>query len=210
VDHLWLLRHGETEGESSVRLHGVSDVALDATGREQMRRAGGVVQTLGIERVITSPLRRARDAVGLVLPEWSGPVAVVPDLREIDFGAWEGLTLEEVARVDPAGYTAFLRRDAEFSFPGGDQRLAFRQRIADAAWRELGVAAAPRTLAILHKGVIKGILAALADLPMEDALELPVDLGSLHLLTRPTRSRGPWRLVISNATDHLGEFHLRE
>jgi broad specificity phosphatase PhoE len=210
MDHLWLLRHGETEGESSVRLHGVSDVALDATGREQMRRAGAVVQTLGIERVITSPLRRARDAVALVLPQWSGPVAVVPDLREIDFGAWEGLTLEEVARVDPAGYAAFLRRDAEFTFPGGDQRLAFRQRIADAAHRELGAAAAPTTLGILHKGVIKGILAALADLPPEEALELPVELGSLHLLTRPPGSRGPWRLAVSNATEHLGELHMQD
>ena len=61
-----MVRHGETEGESSIRFFGRTDVPLSALGREQARRLAGLVQHVGFSAVVHSPLARARESAEIV------------------------------------------------------------------------------------------------------------------------------------------------
>jgi broad specificity phosphatase PhoE len=76
--------------------------------------------------------------------------------------------------------------------------------VASAAREHLGEARG-RVLCVLHKGVIKGILAELLALTHEQTHELEVHLGSIHRLSR---HGGEWRLETANETTHLGDLHL--
>ena len=57
--HLILVRHGETDGESSIRFHGSSDVALSSEGAAQMRAVAGAIGDETVGLVVSSPLQRA-------------------------------------------------------------------------------------------------------------------------------------------------------
>src|SRR5262245_48815831 len=111
---LWLVRHGETVGESSTRLHGRNDVELDALGRRQMAQLAALLRSEPFDRAYTSPLVRAHEAARIILADRPPAPSIVADFAEMHFGDWEGLTLDEARARDPDLYGAFHRKDPEF------------------------------------------------------------------------------------------------
>jgi broad specificity phosphatase PhoE len=179
VGEVVLVRHGETEGKSSIRLNGSTDVALNETGRGQMRAVGEALAAEVFDRVIVSPLLRSREGAEIVLGGRGPRAQIVEGFREIDFGDWEGLTFAEVEQRDPAGYARYRTEGLGFRFPNGDSRAGFRARVAAAVPGAIPDPRA-RTLGVLHKGVIKIILAELLGLAFEEYSDIPVGLGSVH------------------------------
>jgi broad specificity phosphatase PhoE len=201
VTELWLVRHGETVGGSSTRLYGSTDLALSDVGRRQMERVHGVVEGVAFDRVITSPLRRSREAAAIVHPAARPPASVVEAFTEIDFGDWEGLTADEVAAQFPAEHGRWRAGSADWAFPGGENRAAFRARVLAGIEEHLAAANA-RTLLVLHKGVVKIIVGALLGEAPEVYAGRPCELGSVHVLER--EGDGAWRLRGSCLVNHLG------
>jgi len=153
-----LVRHGETDGRSSVRFHGRSDVLLSSEGREQMHAAARSLPIDHFDLVVASPLARAWAAAAIVAP--GSPVRLESDFREIDFGRWEGLTREEIEDLDPLLARSWLEGLEEFEFPEGETREAFRSRVLAGVERLL---ASPvgSALVVSHKGVIRTIVETL-------------------------------------------------
>lgn len=205
MTELILLRHGETVGQSSIRLYGATDIALSPVGEQQAGRAAAALRTHSFSRIVSSPLQRARRTAEIVHAAQAAPGALVvlDDLREVDFGAWEGLTWAEVAERDPDNHRRWQQTRPRFDYPGGEARPDFLRRI-DAAAREIPQDPGP-TLAVLHKGVIKAVIAALTGMPYEEATHLPVPLGSLHHLQR---TGDAWQLISVGRTDHLGDLYI--
>ena len=111
-----LVRHGETVGASSIRYFGSTDLALSAEGRAQARAAARSLPGDGFGLVVSSPLMRAWQSATIVAR--GRPVLLDPDLREIDFGHWEGLTAEEIEASDPARYRDWKHATIMFHDPG--------------------------------------------------------------------------------------------
>jgi broad specificity phosphatase PhoE len=100
---LLLVRHGETDWNAEGRLQGHTDRPLNDFGR---RQAGALADRLagdGITAVYTSDLSRARETAEIVAGRLGLPVVVDPDLRERNWGNWEGLTGSERDRVEYVG-----------------------------------------------------------------------------------------------------------
>lgn len=201
---LILVRHGETEGQSSVRLYGSTDVALSDLGRRQMQSVRGALGGLDFDRVLVSPLQRSRESAAIVCRASTPPSIVVASFSEIDFGAWEGLTAEEVSERDPQGYRQWKRGDEDWAFPDGDSRRGFVDRVSQAAVDVFGEGT-ERCLAVLHKGVVKTIVGTLLGQTHTIYSRMPCELGSIHRLVR---SRGAWRRVGECEVDHLGGDRL--
>jgi broad specificity phosphatase PhoE len=179
-----LVRHGETDGESSIRFHGSTDVGLSAEGLEQMARAARQVGHQPIDLVVASPLRRSWRAAWIV--GGGAPVRLENDFREVHFGRWEGLTKEEIQRCDPILYEDWQAGADGFAYPEGESREEFRARVGRGLQR-LMAAKAHSALLALHKGVIRVIVEQLTGeaLPVGD----PV-LGGIVTLTRA--AEGSW------------------
>ena len=135
---LILLRHGETVGQSSIRLYGATDIALSPVGEQQVQRAAAALKHHRFDRVLSSPLQRARRSAEIVLAALDPPLhtaptlELVPGFREIDFGAWEGWTYAEAETRDPSGFARWRSEGHAFTYPGGESRSAFLARIAAA------------------------------------------------------------------------------
>lgn len=204
MSELILVRHGETVGESAVRLYGSTDIEMSDWGRRQMAASHEALAGLNFAYAASSPLSRSMEAAQIVIGKRKTVKNIIEGFREIDFGRWEGWSLAEAAEKDPENYRKWQSSGVEFRFPGGDMKKEFFQRTAEAAKEILGKAPRP-ALAVLHKGVIKGILAGLLERPVADFVEHKIELGSIHRLSR---SKAGWEIISSNETGHLGEFRI--
>jgi probable phosphoglycerate mutase len=94
-----LIRHGKREWSLSGRHTGNTDIPLTAKGEQGAQALAPLLADLGVELVLVSPLQRARRTCELAgLAEG---VTIVPELREWNYGAYEGLTSAEIHREAP-------------------------------------------------------------------------------------------------------------
>lgn len=100
---LLLVRHGETDWNADGRLQGHTDRPLSDYGRRQARQLASELEAEELEAIYSSDLARARETADIVGEQLGLPVELEPDLREKDWGNWEGLSLVERDRVEFVG-----------------------------------------------------------------------------------------------------------
>ena len=103
MTQLLLVRHGETDWNASGRLQGHTDRPLSDFGRRQARQLAEDLATEELDAIYASDLARARETAEIVGERLGLPVRLDPDLREKDWGNWEGLTSVERDRVEFVG-----------------------------------------------------------------------------------------------------------
>jgi len=150
-----MVRHGETDGESSIRYYGRTDVPLSNLGRSQAREARWKIPGRTYEAIWTSPLSRAWESAEIIVPE--STLHLEADFREIDFGRWEGLTREEIEIMDPESHARWQDGHPDFEFPGGEKRADFRRRI-EAGLERLRASGVESAMIVAHKGVLRTLL----------------------------------------------------
>jgi broad specificity phosphatase PhoE len=108
-----LLRHGATRLTPDKRFSGVSagELTLSPAGRDQAARAAGsyLLRRTDFAEVLTSPMTRCQETAEIIAAELGLTVQVEPELREMDFGSWEGMTFEEVLNRYPDDLREWLR-----------------------------------------------------------------------------------------------------
>jgi broad specificity phosphatase PhoE len=95
---IWLVRHGETEWSASGRHTSRTDIPLTGTGREQARDLGRRLAGHRFALVLTSPRSRAVETARLA---GFADAVIDDDLREWEYGAFEGLTTAEIRKELP-------------------------------------------------------------------------------------------------------------
>ena len=100
---LLLVRHGETDWNAEGRLQGHTDRPLSDFGRRQARQLADELADEELEAIYSSDLVRARETAEIAGERLGLPVVLDPDLREKDWGNWEGLTAVERDRVEFVG-----------------------------------------------------------------------------------------------------------
>ncbi|MCL6522663.1 MAG: histidine phosphatase family protein [Firmicutes bacterium] len=128
---LWLLRHGEVEGNREFRLLGQrGDPPLTRQGRAEAWRAARKLAARPLRAVLSSDLRRAREtAEAVARPHQLRPI-FLPELRELDFGLWDGLTAEEARRGWPELWAAWSADPFAVAPPGGERAGDLEGRLA--------------------------------------------------------------------------------
>ena len=176
---LHLVRHGAVEPARPPRFLGRTDKPLSATGLDEARALAPLLAQLTPQAVLTSPMRRTQQTAELA---WDGdPPEIDRDLREIDFGRWEGKTFDDIAAEDPDLVDQWSQQDDEFAFPGGERLADFRRRVAGVA-RRLNEQDADSSLVFSHGGVIRALVCHYCGLPSDHYLLFHVATASLTTL----------------------------
>ncbi len=164
---IYYLRHGETEWNALGRLQGTQDVPLSARGRGQAVEAAGILAGLfardGRDKAalpyVSSPLGRARSTMEIVRGKLGLPpadYALDDRLREIGYGAWEGLTLPESEAKDPGVYARRLADKWTVAPAGGETYADVQIRVRD--WYNSLEA---DTVAVAHGGTARALMVSL-------------------------------------------------
>jgi broad specificity phosphatase PhoE len=183
---LWLVRHGLTEWNAQQRFCGHSDIPLLARGRVQAHWLARQLQDEAIATVYTSDLVRARETAEIIASQSTQVVQlrVSAGWREIDFGAWEGLTYAEIAEQyqDQLG---FFIDPEQCSPPGGESLAHMLQRVH----AELAAIACSGdspmdgdVVIVSHGGPLRVLLCSILGIPFERQWQLRLDPGSLSAI----------------------------
>jgi probable phosphoglycerate mutase len=196
----WLLRHGETEWSVERRFSGRGDMALNENGVAQARAAARRLGQVGITRIVSSPLRRARQTAEEVAAALDLDLLLEDGLCETDFGSWEGLTFAEVQDSWPEQLTAWLS-SPDVAPPDGESFEATERRVRVALDRLLAEAAQQTVCIVSHVTPIKTLVRLALEAPPRALYRMHLDVACLSEVH--WYPDGPAVLRLFNDTSHL-------
>lgn len=147
------IRHASTTWNEQGRMQGRRDIPLSEHGRAQVRSWRLPPDLAGHAAWVSSPLRRAVETAELL---GGGTVHLESALIEMDWGDWEGLTLDELRNAHGTEFARNEARGLDFRAPGGESPREVRVRVEQ--W--LARASPVPIVAVTHLGVLRVILAA--------------------------------------------------
>jgi broad specificity phosphatase PhoE len=191
-----LVRHGETEWSRSGRHTGRTDLPLTQAGRAEAMRLAPALAEWGFTRVLVSPLRRALETCALAGLEARAEIDA--DLREWDYGDYEGLTTPEIRERAP-GWRLFAD-----GCPGGERAAQVGAR-ADRAVARIRTSAGD--VAVFAHGHLLRVLAVRwLGLAPAQGEHLALDTGTLGILgwEREVPALRRWNAPAHGAADPPG------
>lgn len=126
---LYLVRHGETDGNVQQWYQGSTDVPLNEHGIEQAQCLSRFWQDVHFDGIYSSPLQRARKTAGIIAEPHGVTVETHAELKEIDFGVWEGHTYPEITKRWPGEIEKFYDSNGTVRAHGGESFREVEQRI---------------------------------------------------------------------------------
>jgi broad specificity phosphatase PhoE len=152
VTTLLLVRHGETDWNREGRFQGHADPPLNDLGRRQAAAVAEQLARAGTSAVYSSDLRRAFATATIVAARLGVTPHPHPGLREVDVGAWSGLTRDEIAERFPE---SFQRWVAGGEPPEWEARTDFVARVGTALLELAARHAGERLVVVGHGGTIR-------------------------------------------------------
>lgn len=199
-----LLRHGETALTPQKRFSGSggSDPELSPAGRRQAAAVAEALAARGtVQTVISSPLRRCRETAQAVADRLGLDVTVEEGLREVDFGAWEGLTFAEVRERFPDDLQGWLDSPKAAPTGGGESFMAATRRISATRDRLLAAHAGRTVLLVTHVTPVKIMVRLALGAPPESLFRMELSAASLSAVAYYADGNASVRLL--NDTSHL-------
>ena len=190
------VRHGRTAWNARRRFQGQTDVPLDDEGRAQAAALGALLRRERIDAAVSSDLVRASETARIVLGPRTVALRLDPDLREMDFGAWEGLTWDEIRAATPGIERGGETTVEQYAPPGGETFDALCARVGRAVERAAAeVGEDGVVVAATHAGPLHALLRVL----LRDDAPPRVRFATASV-TRFRRVDGIWRLARLNQT----------
>lgn len=167
--HIYILRHGLTEANENGVYIGKTDLPLSEAGREALEDKYDQLDYPKVQRVYSSPLERALQSAEILFPERE--IVIVDDLREMDFGVFEGLPADELVNLD--SFKKWLKGGLDNPPPNGETLRSMMLRCYSALnlmimdMMKNGITEAG---AVTHSGILMNMLSCFG-LPKKKPME---------------------------------------
>lgn len=188
---LLLVRHGQTDWNLMQRWCCNIDVPLNDTGRRQAEALARRLSRTAIDAAYASSLQRAQETARIIVAHRTTPLAlrIEHDLRELEVGLWDGLTIEEVQERYPDDHARLWDPSKgyveDFTSVGGESIIALQERVARAMDSIVARHPDQTVLVVAHGGSLLMYLRHLLDLPLDNV----------------------WRFHLSNCSLSIAEIH---
>jgi alpha-ribazole phosphatase len=177
-----LARHCSTGEKYRGRFIGATDLPVGADAPTEVERLAGIIGPYAPAVTFCSPFLRVRQTVELLVERLDpGEIHVEYDLREIDFGRWEGKSFSEIAEGDSELVKRWSAWNPEFTFPEGEKVADFLNRTRALA-EKLAAREEQSILVVAHGGVVRALLCHLLKLPPQHYLLFDVKPARLATL----------------------------
>jgi broad specificity phosphatase PhoE len=194
------VRHGETAWNHDLRLQGQTDTELSGFGREQARRLAERLAGEEIAAVYSSDLRRCVETAEIALGGRGIRPTLMPELREVHLGEWQGHTTDELRQLVPAELERVWANPVDEAPRGGETRRELQRRVVAAVTSIADRHPDQSVLVVSHGGALRALACwvLIADLRAVRRLELD-NCG----LSRVDVERGQPTLLRWNDVGHL-------
>lgn len=177
---LYLIRHGEVEGEGAI--HGHVDVPLTAQGVVQLEAVAARLAGEPIAGVYSSDLQRARVGAVLIAQGRGLEPVADPAFRELDMGDWDDRSFRELWAEDSARIREWWADMENYALPGGESLAKLRSRVMGALAPLLERHRGESFCLVAHSGVNRIILFQAMGISLTHYRRLAQDFGCLNVI----------------------------
>ena len=174
-----LVRHGETQWNSSEIFRGRADVPLNGQGLRQAQLLGEYLRDEKIDTVYSSPLQRAVKTAEAIAACHSLPVSIIENLNDIDCGEWQGLSLREVKERYQELYQDWLDTPEQVKIPGGESLEDVKSRVVPFVQDAVMRCGEGKIVLVSHRAVNKVLICALLRLDNSSFWNFKLDTGGI-------------------------------
>lgn len=202
MSRLLLVRHGDTELNSRERYWGHSDIKLSATGIRQAEKLRDRLANEKIDTIYSSDLERASLTARIIASKHGLDVITCAELQEINFGAVEGLTFDQIIRLYPQLTQLWTSWSRQLRFPGGESVDELNCRVSKFLDRLKKHGEGETTLVVAHAGPLRLLVCHLLGIEPQYWRRIRLKLASLSIV-----EIHPQGAVLSllNDVSHLGQ-----
>jgi broad specificity phosphatase PhoE len=193
-----LIRHAAVELAGNIIGGRSTGIRLSECGREQARRLVMTLRSERIRSIYASPRERARETAQAIAEERRIPVEIAPELDEIDYGDWTGLSMEQLSARPH--WQAFNTIRSCTRIPGGELIAEVQARVAKLIERLDAQGRPGSVLLISHCDVIRAALAYYLSFSLDLMLRLEINPASISIVKLTTA--GP-SIACINYTENL-------
>ncbi|UCD15199.1 MAG: alpha-ribazole phosphatase [Candidatus Omnitrophota bacterium] len=173
-----LIRHGQTDYTIQKKYCGSTDIDLNEEGRRQAEKLSKELNAKDISKVYSSDSQRSFNFAKIVFKDT--PVEKTPDLQEMNFGVFEGLTYGEIMKKYSDVYQKWLNNPCDITIPGGESLNEMAKRVRRTLTRILSVNKDKTVAIVTHGGPIKTILCNVLNLSLDQIWQIEPALGSVR------------------------------
>lgn len=202
--HVFLIRHGQSEGNAERRFGGHTATPLSPRGRKQASATATALKNDSLTAIYSSDLARAIETARPLSTATGLQINSSDAFRERSVGVMEGLTFEDAAQKHPQEYAALLRRDFEHVLNGGESYRQLLDRARNKLDEIIATHRGGRIAVFSHTGTI--CILALHLMGALDAPELKpvwISSGNCGITRFELRPDGFVRVLTVNDTSHL-------
>lgn len=179
---IYLLRHGEPRRDTDGRSYiGQTDVPLSPAGVRQAEQWCPFFNTIALTAIFCSDLQRSMQTARIIAHGQALEVTGLPELREVDLGAWEGLPFEAVRNADRSAYDRRGTHPADHRPPSGESFRDLHARVVPAFERMADRASGPFVI-VGHAGVNRVLLCHLLGMPLDHLFRIGQDYAALNII----------------------------
>ena len=190
---LILVRHGETVHNVAGIAQGWSDSELSEKGREQVRRLAQRLLTYAPTAIYSSPLGRARSTAEAIAEVTGLPIVTLDELREMNYGGWEGRSFLDVRREYEDVYQRWISDETCPCPEGGESHADVRARLE----RAFASMDTERAVVVTHGTAIRIAVTALLQLPVMASRHFAQDNAGMNVFFQ---RQGRWVMKVWNQT----------
>lgn len=176
------VRHGETSWNLDKRYQGHSDIALNEKGVQQAQAVAERLATERISAVYSSDLIRAAKTAELIAAQHSLPIVTIPELREVNFGLWEGLTYEQIMATWPEELSAIYSKPGAMCIPDGESFDDVSKRVEVGLARCIEKHQNETIVIVSHGGTMRVALCNALGIPIEKMWSLRQDSTAINVI----------------------------
>jgi len=200
--NLFLVRHGESQGNASGLWQGHKDYHLTKKGEHQAFLTKRSLTNVSFDKLQTSDLTRSIQTIEIICNNYSKPIEIEPNWKELHFGYWEGKSTQEINQESNL-LDLWYKNPSEAKIPGGESFLQLQERVIK-AYNKLCIqihrSEYKNVLLVAHGGTIRVLACYLTGIPLSNLWRLRVKHCSIAriLVTYEKSTLASW-----NQTNHL-------
>jgi len=201
----FLLRHGQTVWNEEGRYQGGRDIDLSPAGVRQGELAAEYLSNVNFSNIYSSPMKRAMDTAAIIRKERNLELKLIDNLKELNFGEWEGLRFNEINEKYHNDYKKWIGDSYNNAPPGGESFKIVQGRAVVGINSIIKENKDGSSVAVVtHGGVIVSLLAYWLQLPLERWHSIVQRQGAINIVV--IDGNFPYIAAI-NYTGHLANVY---
>ncbi len=202
MTNLYIVRHGQTEWNIQGKIQGHKNANLTEDGLKQGDKVAERMASEKIDIIYSSDLDRARITAEKISKTTGAKLIVTEELREMNFGVWEGEFFKDVKVSDPDGYMKWMKEPENLNIAEGETLEILEKRMEKVINKIVAENEGKNIVIVSHGTALKTLILHLLKMPLTNYKNLAMDNVSLSIVEKRDYNNV---LKLYNDTGHLGE-----